>query len=146
MITASAEIKITYEENGSRIKQIVEIIPDKKKNLKYFLNNKFVVGDKLENMLANFYIGDGEHIFFDQEVKRENKIIFLYNKKVKTKLNYKPTSFFVEGLIPNTEGCYDCVYFEENHKICKYFQKMNIKPRKKCTAFVQKRPAGEKHA
>lgn len=136
MITA--RIQINYKTENNRLIQTIQILPQKKRHIKYFLNNKYQAGRILERVLQDYYVGNGESIIFKKEEDYKNirKIEYSIEDKIKPKFDDIELTIFSE--VPQSEGCLGCKYFREKYKRCLFYQKMNIKIKKRCVDFVQK--------
>lgn len=133
----SAVINIHYNLQSDSIRQIITINPDKKRHLKYFLNNKYEAGKRLEDELRKYYIGDGESILFDKENQYDNIKIIDYKIIKSAEHHFTPIEFSIFATLPSGEGCLACRYYRPRYRRCLYYKKMHITIKQKCVAFEQ---------
>lgn len=133
----SALINISYHVNTSSITQIIRI-DAKRGHFKYFLNNKYIAGRKLDNKLRGYYIGDGTNIIFQKEAIHKNVIAITYKIIGSIQKNFDDIEFTIFAPVPGEFLCLDCRYFRDEYNRCLYFKKMNIKFKKHCIAYEQK--------
>jgi len=132
-----ATISISYKIKEDELLQYIYIKPEKKRHLKYFMSNKYQAGRALEKALHYFYAGDGENILYQEEKIFDSVKIIKYKLENKIKPKFNNLEFTIFAELPQTEGCISCRFFKPQHKICTYYNKINIKVRKKCSAFEQ---------
>jgi len=134
----SASISIKHKINNSHVTQTVTINTQRKGHLKYFLNNKYVGGRKLEDELRKHYIGDAEHLIYEKETRHKNVLVFTY-KIIKTLNNDFPDrEFTVFTELPTENLCFSCRYYRETYSRCLYSKKMHMGPKKYCVNYEQK--------
>ena len=134
----SAKINIQYKNNHSTIIQTVTITPQKIGHLKYFLNNKYRAGQKLEDKLRAYYIGDGENLVFEKQLRHSNILVFVYKIIKPVKRDFSNIEFTIFTEIPTNSGCINCAHYRQKYSRCLYLAKMNITLKKTCVAFEEK--------
>lgn len=133
----AAKVNIQYKNNHSTIIQTVTISPQRAGHLKYFLNNKYNTGKKLEDKLKAYYIGDGENLVFEKQSRHSNVLVFVYKIIKPVKRNFSDVEFTIFSEIPATSGCANCMHYRQKYGRCLYFAKINIKLKRTCVSFEE---------
>lgn len=138
-----AKIKVYFEtyEDKNKVYQNFRLVASNQKILRYFVEDKFLGYNTLNDKMYNYYAGDGENIVFREKKYFKNLITVIYEKLVPD-ANFDPSlasgQFNVTTNIPVIEGCTSCSHFRKKNKKCMYYQQVGIELKRNCKDFRQK--------
>ena len=140
MPTITGFIEITYKKHGKYIFQKIYIIPNEKKNVKYFLKDKYNLGRTVDDFLADKYLGDSHNILFVESNEFRNMRTIKYFLVNEIKLDLSTKKYFLDGDIPPKDSCKFCVRCKtlaNSNKIrCVFYRKI-ITPKVTCIDFAE---------
>ena len=139
MPTITGHLEFTYKRDKNIIYQTIRFIPNERKNTHYFVKDKYRLGRKVDDFIAERYLGDRDNIIFDEAQKFRNIRIIKYqllNPSFEVDLTTK--KYFIDGTIPQRDSCEYCEHCREltgSNKIrCVYYRKI-ILPKIHCIDF-----------
>lgn len=137
-----AKIKVYFETyaDGDKVYQNFRLVGTSDKFIKYFTDDKFRGYNVLSDKMEDYFVGDGENIFFLEKMYHGNLISVIYEKATDVEIpeEYRNGQFEVSTKIPATLGCYDCTHFRKKNKKCMYYSIIGIDIRTNCKDFRQK--------
>ena len=139
MPSVTANIQYSGKIDDKILYQFIYIIPDKKSNLKYFLNDKYIIGRTIDDFLSEIYYGDGVNIIFSSKNIFRNKILIKYDIINNIDIDLSEKDIYIKTKYPKFDGCQFCIYNKKikNSVFCSYYKKVLQKDKKYCIDFVE---------
>ena len=137
-----ANIYVNYKIEEGIIYQFIKIVPNKPGNIRYFTHPRYRVGRKVEDLLQEIYIGDGENIVFLSEESFKNTSTIKYRIDNDSYfLNLKEKNYLIEGTKPKFDGCVSCQHLrkpKQGKAHCAFYKKFLDRYKKSCVDFLEK--------
>lgn len=137
----NADVIITHKTSPPYLYQTIRIIPNKRSNLRYFLMDKYEACRQLDDLLSNYYLGNGENIFFKEKQKFKSSIIIKYEAEDGVEVELKNKKFRIQAEEPPFDGCIFCKHLRKSSKgkdRCSYYKIFLNKHKIFCSDFDEK--------